>query len=145
MTSVGTADNTAELFSISSELVSPHFQGLRQFSSGSKRTRKPPAAKMDLSFKGDQVSTRRQEAGDGKEEEKDVFLRRKTQKPITRRKESPFPNLRIKDWMKDGIDVSRIPMEHRDIHPNSVYSKMAGSARTLVSSNTVRVQDIVVT
>ena len=78
-------------------------------------------------------------------EEKDVFLRRKTQKPITRRKESPFPNLRIKDWMKDGIDVSRIPMEHRDIHPNSVYSKMAGSARTLVSSNTVRVQDIVVT
>ena len=100
---------------------------------------------MDLSFKGDQVATRRQEAGERKEEEKDVLLRRKTQKPITRRKESPFPNLRIKDWMKDGIDVSRIPMEHRDIHPNSVYSKMAGSARTLVSSNTVRVQDIVVT
>ena len=136
-------DNTAELISISSDFVSPHFQGLRQFSSGSKR--KPVVAKMDLSFKGDQVSTRRQEAGDGKEEEKDVFLRRKTQKPISRRKESPFPNLRIKNWMKDGIDVSRIPMEHRDIHPNSVYSKMAGSARTLVSSNTVRVQDIVVT
>ena len=143
MASVGTVDNTAELISISSDFVSPHFQGLRQFSSGSKR--KPVVAKMDLSFKGDQVSTRRQEAGERKEEEKDVFLRRKTQKPITRRKESPFPNLRIKDWMKDGIDVSRIPMEHRDIHPNSVYSKMAGSARTLVSSNTVRVQDIVVT
>ena len=111
--------------------------------------RKPLVAKMDLSYKGD-VSTRRQETPytDEKkkkdEEEEDVFVRR-TQKPITRRKESSFPSLRIKDWMKDGIDVSRIPMEHRDIHPNSVYSKMAGSARTLVSSNTVRVQDIVVT
>ena len=96
---------------------------------------------MDLSYKGD-VSTRRQDTpytGDKKkdeeEEEEDVFVRR-TQKPISRRKESPFPNLRIKDWMKDGIDVSRIPMEHRDLHPNSVYSKMAGSARTLVSPNT---------
>ena len=89
---------------------------------------------MDLSYKGD-VSTRRQETpytGDKKEEEEDVFVRR-TQKPMSRRKESPFPNFKIKDWMKDGIDVSRIPMEHRDIHPNSVYSKMAGSARTLVS------------
>ena len=95
---------------------------------------------MDLSYKGD-VSTRRQETPFGdkkeekKEEEEDIFVRR-TQKPITRRKESPFLNLQIKDWMKDGIDVSRIPMEHRDIHPNSVYSKMAGSARTLVSQNT---------
>ena len=95
---------------------------------------------MDLSYKGD-VSTRRQETpytGDKIKEEKvekeeDVFVRR-NQKPITRRKESPFLNLKIKDWMKDGIDVSRIPMEHRDTeHPNSVYSKMAGSARTLVS------------
>ena len=91
---------------------------------------------MDLSYKGD-VSTRREETpytGDKKEkqEEEDIFVRR-TQKPITRRKESPFLNLQIKDWMKDGIDVSRIPMEHRDIHSNSVYSKMAGSARTLVS------------
>ena len=90
---------------------------------------------MDLSYKGD-VSTRRQETpytGDKiKEEEEDVFVRR-NQKPITRRKESPFLDLKIKDWMKDGIDVSRIPMEHRDLHPNSVYSKMAGSARTLVS------------
>ena len=34
---------------------------------------------------------------------------------------------------KVKVDVSRIPMEHRDIHSNSVYSKMAGSARTLVS------------
>ena len=109
-------------------------QGLRQFSSGSTRTRKPLVAKLDLSYKGD-VSTRRQETpytGDKKEEEEDVFVRR-TQKPMSRRKESPFPNFKIKDWMKDGIDVSRIPMEHRDIHPNSVYSKMAGSARTLVS------------
>ena len=96
---------------------------------------------MDLSYKGD-VSTRRQETpytGDilkkKEEEEGDVFVKR-TQKPISRRKESPFPNLQIKDWMKDGIDVSRIPMEHRDIHPNSVYSKMAGSARTLVRTNT---------
>ena len=92
---------------------------------------------MDLSYKGDPVSTRRQETpfiGDIKEEEEeeDVPVRR-TQKPLSRRKESPFPNLKIKDWMKDGIDVSRIPMEHRDIHPNSVYGKMAGSARTLVS------------
>ena len=95
---------------------------------------------MDLSYKGDPVSTRRQETpfiGDIKEEEEDVSVRR-TQKPISRRKESPFPNLKIKDWMKDGIDVSRIPMEHRDnIHPNSVYGKMAGSARTLVSQNSI--------
>merc|ERR1719234_1989840 len=114
-------------------------EGLRQFSSGSKkRTRKPLVAKMDLSYKGD-MSTRRQETpfiGDIKEEEEEDVSVRRTQKPISRRKESPFPNLKIKDWMKDGIDVSRIPMEHRDIHPNSVYGKMAGSARTLVVAAT---------
>merc|ERR1711971_42656 len=80
-------------------------EGLRQFSSGSKRMRKPLVAKMDLSYKGD-VSTRRQETPytdekkkKDEEEEEDVFVRR-TQKPISRRKGSPFPNLRIKDWMK---------------------------------------------
>merc|ERR1719234_2949443 len=77
-------------------------EGLRQFSSGSKkRTRKPLVAKMDLSYKGDPVSTRRQETpfiGDIKEEEEeeDVTVRR-TQKPMSRRKESPFSNFKIKD------------------------------------------------
>ena len=153
MASVGTVDNTAELISISSELVSPHFQGLRQFSSGSKRTRKPMVAKMDLSYKGDlykeglskmglsykgdDVSTRRQETSYEEEqdnEDEEVFMRRRNQKPVTRRQESSFPELKIKDWMKDGIDLSKIPMEHRDISSNSVYSKMAGSARTLVQT-----------
>ena len=129
-------------------------QGVRQFSSGSKRTRKPMVAKMDLSYKGDlykeglskmgisykgdDVSTRRQETSYEEEEQdnedEEVFMRRRNQKPVTRRQESSFPELKIKDWMKDGIDLSKIPMEHRDISSNSVYSKMAGSARTLVQT-----------
>ena len=129
-------------------------QGLRQFSSDSKRMRKPMVAKMDLSYKGDlykeglskmglsykgeDVSTRRQETSYEEEEQdnedENAFMRRRNQKPVTRRQESSFPELKIKDWMKDGIDLSKIPMEHRDISSNSVYSKMAGSARTLVQT-----------
>ena len=94
-------------------------------------------SKMGLSYKGDDVSTRRQETSYEKEqdnEDEEVFMRRRNQKPVTRRQESSFPELKIKDWMKDGIDLSKIPMEHRDISSNSVYSKMAGSARTLVQT-----------
>ena len=94
-------------------------------------------SKMGLSYKGDDVSTRRQETSHEEEQDKedeDVFMRRRNQKPVTRRQESSLPELKIKDWMKDGIDLSKIPMEHRDISSNSVYSKMAGSARTLVQT-----------
>ena len=94
-------------------------------------------SKMGLSYKGDDVSTRRQEMSHEKEqdnEDEDLFMRRRNQKPVKRRQESSLPELKIKDWMKDGIDLSKIPMEHRDISSNSVYSKMAGSARTLVQT-----------